>query len=110
MLHSSSFIHRDLKPENFMVGLEGTSNDTTIYLIDLGLAKRWNNRKTGKHIPIKDGKAMTGTARYASIYTHMGVEQSRRDDLEALGYLFVYARQTVLRCNVLILNGLRHAD
>jgi serine/threonine protein kinase len=86
-LHVRGYIHRDLKPENVLIGLE--DNASTIFLIDYGLAKKWKT-SNGEHIPYRDGKSLTGTARYASANTHLGIEQSRRDDLEGVGYVLLY--------------------
>ena len=88
VLHTKGYLHRDLKPENILIGLE--ENASTLYLIDYGLAKKWKVSPTNEHIPIKEGKSLTGTARYASANTHLGVEQSRRDDLEGAGYVILY--------------------
>eukprot|EP00698_Gefionella_okellyi_P020281 TRINITY_DN634_c0_g1_i2.p1 TRINITY_DN634_c0_g1~~TRINITY_DN634_c0_g1_i2.p1 ORF type:complete len:191 (-),score=30.26 TRINITY_DN634_c0_g1_i2:132-704(-) len=87
-IHSKNFIHRDIKPDNFIMGLGKRSNQ--VYCIDFGLAKKYRDPKTHIHIPYVENKNLTGTARYASINTHLGIEQSRRDDLEALGYVLMY--------------------
>jgi len=86
-LHSKDFIHRDIKPDNFLTGTGKKSN--LVYLIDFGLAKKYRDVKMN-HIPYRENKSMTGTARYASINAQRGVEQSRRDDIEAIGYVLMY--------------------
>jgi len=87
-MHNNNFIHRDMKPDNFLMGLKGKA--AVVYVIDFGLSKRYRDPKTGQHIPYRDGKSLTGTARYASVNTHIGIEQSRRDDLESIGYILLY--------------------
>lgn len=87
-IHSKDFIHRDIKPENFMTGTG--ANSGKIYIIDFGLCKRYRNQYNKQHIAYSEGKALTGTARYASINAMAGGEQSRRDDMESLGYVLIY--------------------
>ncbi|XP_052765078.1 casein kinase I-like isoform X4 [Mya arenaria] len=87
-IHSKNFIHRDVKPDNFLMGLGKKGN--LVYIIDFGLAKKYRDARTHQHIPYRENKNLTGTARYASINTHLGIEQSRRDDMESLGYIFMY--------------------
>uniref|UniRef100_A0A453EXZ3 non-specific serine/threonine protein kinase n=2 Tax=Aegilops tauschii subsp. strangulata TaxID=200361 RepID=A0A453EXZ3_AEGTS len=87
-IHSKSFLHRDIKPDNFLMGLGKRANQ--VYMIDFGLAKKYRDTSTHQHIPYRENKNLTGTARYASVSTHLGIEQSRRDDMESLGYVLMY--------------------
>jgi casein kinase 1 alpha len=87
-IHNKNFIHRDIKPDNFLMGIGRHCNK--VYIIDLGLAKKYRDNRTREHIPYRENKNLTGTARYASINAHLGIEQSRRDDMESLGYVLMY--------------------
>ena len=87
-IHSKNMIHRDIKPDNFVIGYENKSH--IIYILDFGLSKKFRSAKTHEHIKFSVNKKLTGTARYASINSLKGCEQSRRDDLEAVGYVLMY--------------------
>ena len=92
--HQKGIIHRDLKPSNILI--ESHDGKPVPKVIDFGLAKKYRDGKTYHHIPYKENKTLTGTARYASINSHLGIEHSRRDDLESIGYLLVYFSKRLL--------------
>jgi len=87
-IHDKSIIHRDIKPDNLCMGLNYISQK--VFLIDFGLAKKYRSSSTLCHYPLIIKKGLTGTPRYASINALKGYEQSRRDDLESLGYVMIY--------------------
>ena len=96
-IHKKNFLHRDIKPDNFLMGVG--PNNKFLYVIDVGLAKTYRNPETLVHFPRTKGKGMTGTARFASINTLSKYTQSRKDDLESLGYVIIYLVKGTLPWN-----------
>ncbi|XP_052199319.1 casein kinase 1-like protein HD16 [Diospyros lotus] len=90
-LHFRGFVHGDVKPENFLLGQPGTPNEKKLYLIDLGLASRWKEVSSGRHVDYdQKPDVFRGTVRYASVHAHLGRTGSRRDDLESLAYTLIF--------------------
>jgi casein kinase 1 len=84
-VHGRDILHRDIKPDNFMMDAKGQ-----LYIVDFGLSKRYRDPVTHIHIPYREDKRLVGTPRYASINVQLGIESSRRDDLESIYYIVMY--------------------
>lgn len=82
-IHNRGILHRDIKPENLLV------HQNKLHLIDFGLSKKFLD-ESNAHIPRLENKQFRGTLRYASTNMHQGIENTRRDDLESLGYVLIY--------------------
>ncbi|XP_052176320.1 casein kinase 1-like protein HD16 [Diospyros lotus] len=90
-MHYRGYVHGDVKPENFLLGPTGTPDEKKLFLVDLGLATRWQDGSSGLHVAYDQRPdVFRGTVRYASVHAHLGRTGSRRDDLESLAYTLIF--------------------
>ena len=90
-MHECGLVHRDVRPESFVLSRNfHTESVFNVYVTNFGLARLFIDPETKEHIPLKTRDAMVGTARFASIHVHKGMEPSRRDDLESLAYVLIF--------------------
>lgn len=87
-IHSRNFIHRDIKPDNILTGI-GNEQDT-IFLIDFSIAQRYRNPSSRIHIPMQENLPLVGTPAFTSVNSHLGLQLSRRDDIESLTFTLVF--------------------
>jgi casein kinase I family protein HRR25 len=97
-----------LKPDNLLIGIGPRSH--RIHIIDFGLSNQYRDPDTNIHIPYRDNLPLIGTARYASVNAHMGIEHSRRDDMESLAYILIYFMQGCLPWKGITIGEKRQAD
>ena len=102
-IHSHNVVHRDLKPSNIVMGLGKHAN--VIYIIDFGLSKEFWDPCTCRHIPYGNTHSLIGSATFASVHSHLGMEHGRRDDLESLAYILIYFLRGSLPWQGLDING-----
>ena len=86
-VHSTNYLHTDIKPGTFLVG---NPDQSQIYLIDFGNARKYRSSRTGKHLPFSRNYKIYGTTIFLSLNVLKGIEQTRKDELESLGLVIIY--------------------
>ena len=86
-VHSKDYLHRDIKPANFLVG---NPDNSQLYLIDFGNARKYRSSRTGKHIKLFKNRGIYGSLMFLSMNSLKGIEQTRKDELESLGLAIIY--------------------
>lgn len=87
-VHNTKYIIRGMKPDSVSIGFGERAKQ--FFLLDIFRFKKYWDSRTNKHIPEKEGKPFLWDPLFASSNEHLGMELSRRDDLEILAYFCLY--------------------
>ena len=94
-IHQRNCVHRDVSPNNFAITLKGDGS-AKIMIFDFGHAQILPEAQKivfgsrNVRFTQKNGTKVAGTPRFASIFSHLGHSPSYRDDMESLGYVWIY--------------------
>lgn len=86
-MHHHCYVHADIKASNILLGFKGGKQQPDeVYLVDYGLAMKYQIDGVHKAYKEDKRKAHDGTIEFTSTDAHLGVAPSRRGDMEILGF------------------------
>jgi casein kinase 1 epsilon len=103
-MHSRGFLHRDIKPDNFLMGLGRKANQ--VYVIDYGLAKKYRDLQTHRHIPYRLVlPSLFQEGKIFSLAKHLGIIKPYTVVILCIGKTRTLQAQHAMQVSTLILES-----